>query len=222
VTRAAETSLAGVAYRRLKADILACRLLPGAMLGAPRLAESLEMSRTPVQEALKALTMERLLIAAPRVGYRVTPVTVRDVEEIFSLRLMLEVPAAGLAAERAATRDVEILRAQDARAQEHGEQGAVEDPAYLEWVILNNREFHVSIAAMSGNQRLAKSIAALLDEGQRIYYLYWLAPRPDWDPHTSIVNALAARDPEAARQAMAAHLNDQSEGALSEATAALS
>lgn len=140
---------------------------------------------------------------------------------IFSLRLLLEVPAAGLAAERAATRDVEILRAQDERAHEHSAQGSMKDPACLESVILNNREFHVSIATMSGNQRLAKSIGALLDEGQRIYHLYWLAHRPDWDPHTPIANALAARDPEAARQAMAAHLDDQAEGTLSEATGVL-
>ncbi len=221
MTPTTETSLAEAAYRHIKAGILSCRLLPGTMLGAPHLAESLEMSRTPVQEALKALAREGLLIATPKVGYRVTPVTVHDIEEMFALRLMLEVPAAGLASERAATRDVEILRARDADAQANASDGSVENHAYLESVIQNNKEFHVSIATMSGNQRLAKSIAALLDEGRRIYYLYWLAPRPDWDPHTLIIDALAARDPDAARQAMAAHLEDQAEGTLSEATSVL-
>ena len=222
MTTAQKTSLAGAAYRQIKADVLSCSLLPGAMLRAPQLAERLGMSRTPVHEALKALTRDGLLIAAPKVGYRVAPVTASDIEEIFDLRIALEVHAAGLAAKRAATRDVEILRAHDERSHEYQDHYSPGDPDYLEAVILNNREFHVSIATMSGNQRLARAVGALLDEGQRIYYLYWLAPRPDSDdPHTPIIDALAARDPEAARRAMAAHLHDQAEGTLSEATRVL-
>lgn len=219
--RVGKTLLAESAYGQLKAGILSCRLLPGAMLASAQLAESLGMSRTPVQEALKALTREGLLVATPRVGYRVTPVTVRDIREIFDLRLALEAHAAGLAAEGAATRDVEILRAQQRQAKEHCAERSVEDPSYLESVILDNREFHVSIAAMSRNERLTRAVGALLDEGQRIYYLYFLASRPRWDPHATIIDALAARDPQAARQAMAAHLEDQAQGTLAEATGVL-
>lgn len=221
MTRMVDISLAESAYRQLKAGILTCDVAPGTLLGAPQLARSLDMSRTPVQEALKALTREGLLIAAPRVGYRVTPVTARDIEEICDLRIMLEVPAAGLAAKRAATRDVDILRAQHERAVEHVAAGSQKDPDHVESVILNNREFHVSIATMAGNGRLTRSIGALLDEGQRFYYLYFQTPKRAWDAHTPIIDALAARDPDAARQAMAAHLRDQAEGTLAEASAVL-
>jgi DNA-binding GntR family transcriptional regulator len=216
-----KTLLADAAYRQIKAAILSCRLAPGTMLGSAQLGASLGMSRTPVQEALKALTLEGLLIAAPRAGYRVTPVTVRDIEEIFDLRRTLEVHGVGLAAKSAATRDVQILRAQHRHAEEHCAKGALGDPEYLQTVILNNRDFHVSIAAMSGNARLAKTVGALLDEGQRFYYLYFQAPKPRWDPHALIIDALAARDPQAARQAMAAHIDDQAAGVLAEATGAL-
>jgi len=221
VTRATTSSLAESAYRQLKADILTCRLLPGTMLGAPQLAESLEMSRTPVHEALKTLCQEGLLIVEPRVGYRVTPVTVRDIEEIFDLRLLIEAHGAGLAARRAATRDVEILRGQHERAQENVGSGSVDDAAYLESLMAGNRAFHVSVAAMSGNQRLARIVGGLLDEGQRIYFFYFLAHRPLVDAHAPVIDALAARDPNAAREAMAAHIREQAEGTLIEATAVL-
>lgn len=221
VTRTTRSSLAESAYRQLKADILACRLLPGTMLGAPQLAASLEMSRTPVHEALKTLCQEGLLIVEPRVGYRVTPVTVRDIEEIFDLRLLNEVHGAGLAARRAAARDVEILRGQQERARENVGSGSADSPGYLESLVAGNRDFHVSVAAMSGNGRLARIVEGLLDEGQRIYFLYFLAHRPLVDTHAPVIDALAARDPDAAREAMAAHIRKLAEGTLAEATAVL-
>ncbi len=211
-------SLASAAYRRLKADILACRLLPGTMLAALELAERLDMSRTPVHEALKALCHEGLLRVIPRVGYIVTPVSVSDIDGIFDLRLALEVLGAGRAAERGGERDVANLRDQQRRAKAN--LGSPDDPAYLESLIAGNREFHVSVAALSGNQRLARMVGGLLDEGQRIYFLYFRSGRTAaGDPHEDVLRALAARDPDAARQAMAAHINDLREGTLSEATA---
>ncbi|MGH8571154.1 MAG: GntR family transcriptional regulator [Gammaproteobacteria bacterium] len=221
VSAAKRPSLAESAYRQLKADILACRLLPGTLLGAPQLAESLEMSRTPVHEALKALSQEGLVIVAPRVGYRVTPVTVRDIEEIFELRLLNEVHGAGLAARRAASADVSILRARHESAQENLGSGSSGDPAYLESLIAGNRDFHVSVAAMSGNRRLARIVEGLLDEGQRIYFLYFRTHKPLVDTHAPVIAALAARDPETAREAMASHIREQAEGTLAEASAVL-
>jgi DNA-binding GntR family transcriptional regulator len=213
---AARRSLAASAYRRLKADILACRLLPGAMLAAAELAERFEMSRTPVHEALKALCQEGLLRVMPRIGYIVTPVSVGDIQEIFDLRLSLEVLGAGLAAERATSSDVAALREQHQAALAN--LGSAQDPSYLESLIAGNREFHVFVAALSGNQRLARMVRGLLDEGQRIYFLYFRSGRTTaGDPHDDVIRALAASDPQGARQAMADHIRDQREGTLSEA-----
>lgn len=222
VIRATRSSLAETAYRQLKADILTCRLLPGTLLAAPQLAEQLEMSRTPVHEALKRLSLEGLLVVEPRVGYRVTPVTVRDIEETFELRLVNEAHGAGLAARQAAARDVAVLRAQHERAMKNVGSGTIDDPSYVESLMAGNREFHISVAAMSGNQRLARFVEELLDEGQRAYFIYFLPHRPIVrDMHAPVIDAVAARDPEAAREAMAAHIRDQAEGTLAEATAVL-
>lgn len=191
--------------------------MPGTVVAAAELAERLEMSRTPVQEALKALSQEGFLRVVLRAGYMVTPVTVRDIEEIFELRLSNEVLGAGLAAGRATAEDVASLRAQHERAKANVRSGPPDDPARLESLIADNREFHVLVASLSGNQRLARIVGALLDEGQRIYYLYYRADRSPraGDVHGNIIRALAARDPDAAREAMAVHLHDQRDGTLS-------
>ncbi len=212
-TRAA-SPLAGSVFRQLKADIVACRLLPGTMLGAQQLAERFQTSRTPVHEALKALCQEGLLKVVPRVGYTVTPVTVADIDEIFDLRLSLEVLGAGLAARRVTDQDVRTLEAQHHRAEQNLNSGSIDDAAYLQSLIAGNRDFHSSIAALSGNQRLARMVGGLLDEGQRIYFLYFRAgrPPPPGNPHQDILHGLAARNPRDARRAMAAHIQELRDG----------
>jgi len=94
------SSLSAVAYHHLKAEIIGCSLLPGTILAAQQIAERLQMSRTPVHEALKALSRDGLVRVVPRVGYIVTPVAASDIDEIFALRLSVEGLGAALAAER--------------------------------------------------------------------------------------------------------------------------
>jgi DNA-binding GntR family transcriptional regulator len=209
-----EGSRAQAVHHQLKADIVACRLLPGTMVAAAPLAERFGVSRTPVHEALKALCQEGLLRVLPRVGYVVTPVTVHDIDEIFDLRLSLEALGAERAAERVSDKDVENLRAQHAGALENAGRGSMDDPAYLDSLMAGNREFHTAVAALSGNHRLAHIVGGLLDEGQRVYFLYFRTGRrpPPGDAHEDIISALAARDPALARDAMTAHINDMWEG----------
>ncbi len=210
--RAAGTSLSEAVLSQLKADIVACRVLPGEMLAAQGLAERFGVSQSPVHEALKSLCRDGFLRVVPRVGYIVTPVSVSDIDEIFDLRLSLEVLGAGLAAERATDEEVAGLQAQHARAQAN--LGSMDDPAYLESLMAGNRDFHTTVAALSGNHRLHRIVGGLLDEGQRIYFLYFRARRPALllDPHVEITRALAAHDPVAARRAMTTHIEDMRDG----------
>ncbi|MDQ6779236.1 MAG: GntR family transcriptional regulator [Actinomycetota bacterium] len=213
-TRAARSTLAANVHRQLKADIIACRALPGAMLAASQLAERFQVSQSPVHEALKTLCREGFLRVLPRVGYIVTPVSGSDVDEIFDLRLSLEVFGAGQAAQRVTDQDLARLREQHARALQNVGRGSLDDPAHLESVMAGNRQFHTMIATLSGNHRLSGIVGGLLDEGQRIYFLYCRPGRSiqAQDPHEDIVRALASRDPGAARAAMAAHIEAQRRG----------
>jgi len=209
-----KSSLSAVAYGELKAAIIGCTLMPGTMLAAQQLAERLQMSRTPVHEALKALSREGLVRVVPRVGYIVTPVTASDIDEIFALRLSLEGLGAALAAERITDRDVASLLEQSARGRALEGSGSTWDPSFLRSLIASNREFHVRIAALSGNRRLAGIVGDLLDAGERTYFLYYRPghPRPAASPHDAVVHALEARDGGAARAAMETHIRDSLAG----------
>jgi GntR family transcriptional regulator, carbon starvation induced regulator len=76
--------------RRLKEAILRGELAPGERLVAATLAERWNVSATPLREAIQRLAAEGLVETAPQRGARVAPVSVRDAEEIYELRLLLE------------------------------------------------------------------------------------------------------------------------------------
>jgi len=159
-TDATAKSASENAYDVIKADILTCRHRPGAALYEGDISSKLGVSKTPVREALGALTQEGLVVATPRQGYRVADITLADVQEIFQLRLLLEPAAAELAAERANPEQLQRLR-------ELAEMDAHSD--YVDNV-MRIRQFHSALAAASGNSRLAYSLERLLDGAQRLYY----------------------------------------------------
>jgi GntR family carbon starvation induced transcriptional regulator len=76
--------------RRLKEAILGGELAPGERLVAATLAERWDVSATPLREAIQRLAAVGLVQIVPQRGARVAPVSVRDAEEIYELRLLLE------------------------------------------------------------------------------------------------------------------------------------
>jgi len=93
-------SLAEQAYRILKSQILGCNLSPGEKLDIFQLSEQFKVSRTPIKEALNRLAQEGLLEIRPQSGTFVAPIDPRDIEHVFDIRLMIELWAAGTAADR--------------------------------------------------------------------------------------------------------------------------
>ena len=149
------------AYEVLKQEVLTCQLAPGAEIHEGEIAERLEMSKTPVREALSMLVHEGLVDVKPRQGYRVTEVTVSDIQEVFHMRLLLEPAAAELAAERATPE--ELAKLQDLAAR-------LPDAEFDEQVAIHT-EFHETVADASRNERLAATLRNLLEEVNRFLYL---------------------------------------------------
>ncbi len=207
-------SLAQKAYGLLKEDILTARIRPGAMVLGTRLAEKYKMSRTPVHEALKLLCKEGLVGVIPRVGYVVSDVTVRDVQEVFQLRLANETLAAELAVDHVTPADLAHFRGMQLRVRREG-QRLVKDPAaFRTHAIEANREFHLALARLSGNQRLVDVIGGLLDAGRRTLLLdpeitgYVRQTPVEVDDHAEVVKALEKGDKQGARDAMARHMRE--------------
>jgi DNA-binding GntR family transcriptional regulator len=85
-----DRSLAETAYERLKADIFDFALLPGDRFTETEIAQRLAMSRTPVREALYRLEREGYLTVHLRVGWSVRPFDFKQFEDLYDLRLILE------------------------------------------------------------------------------------------------------------------------------------
>jgi DNA-binding GntR family transcriptional regulator len=189
-------------YRQVKQAILTCQLKPGQMVNESELIFQYGVSKTPVREALKLLTQERLIQSIPGTCYLVTPVTVKDVNEIWEMRAILEEATARHAAGQASESQIEELAA---KVGELFPIHAIDD--LVRWYDLNT-EFHLAMARISNNSRLVASLRSVLEEVNRFLLL-----DPEMPPDTSawvyqhqrIVAALRQRD---GAQATAVTLED--------------
>jgi DNA-binding GntR family transcriptional regulator len=98
-------SLSDQAYCRIRELIVSLELAPGSLIGERDLMQRLELGRTPVREALRALARERLVEVYPRRGMFVSRIHVGDLAGLSEVRAVLESHAAGIAAERATDED---------------------------------------------------------------------------------------------------------------------
>lgn len=198
-------SLARRTYEALKQDILTCELRPGAQIFEGELATRYGTSKTPVREALNLLGQEGLVEVLPRRGYLVAPVTLRDVQEVFQLRLMLETAAAELAAEHITEDGLRQLHALVAVRYTY------RDRASYSRFLRANRAFHVAVADASGNRRLAAFVGKLLEDMERILHL-GLDLRDSADEmateHAELVDALLKGDGELARRVVTEQLQN--------------
>lgn len=190
-------------YRRLRSDILACRLTPGAELHEMDLARGFAVSKSPVRDALLRLENEGLVEVLPRKGYRIAPLSIEMARELFELREVLEPACLTTAAE---TADDEALAALDAWREFDLSLG------FAAWVEYN-RAFHVAIVALCPNRRLVSTAVGVIEQCERLSYLAIAAyentraggPLAE---HIAIVDALQARDGERAAALLARHHGD--------------
>lgn len=188
-------------FHTLRRDILSCRLAPGAELREAELAERFEVSKSPVRDALSRLVQEGLVMVMPRQGYRVAPISVKDVRDMFEYRAVLEGASARIAAENAAD---EALRALDAFR-------TFDRETYPEGFIGYNRAFHHAISSLCGNARLMQASASQIDQMDRVVTMSVDAMRGH-DPervvrqHVEIIDALQRRDGRRASALMARHV----------------
>jgi DNA-binding GntR family transcriptional regulator len=98
-------SLSQQAYERIKRKIVSLELPPGTVIDENNLQTELGLGRTPIREALKRLSLEKLVVIIPRRGMFVTDIGIADLQQIFEVRVPMEGLAARLAARRGAEKD---------------------------------------------------------------------------------------------------------------------
>ena len=153
------------AYERIRHDIIGCVLAPGIEISETQLCAHYKLGKAPVRMALNRLAHDGLVRAIPRRGYRVTDVTLKDIHDVFELRLMLEPMAARMAAGKV---DAQRLRALDDACRAGYQQGDAKSTSRF---LDANKAFHVEIARAAGNGRLADAVEQLLDEMTRLLHL---------------------------------------------------
>jgi DNA-binding GntR family transcriptional regulator len=187
----------------LRAAIVDGRLRPGELSSVGRLADRLGVSRTPVREALLHLEREGMVRFERNRGVRVLESSAHDLDEVFVLRLLLEVPAARRAAEIAGDEELAALGGElDAMA---AMMRADDEAGFME----RDEAFHEVLLRATGNRRLTKAVANLRDlvrfrgastvgHGRDLRAIY--------AEHERILEAMRVRDPETAATAMRDHL----------------
>ena len=191
------------ALEALRAAIVDGRLEAGERYSVAQLAERFGVSRTPVREALLVLERQGVVRFERNRGVRVLETTAHDLEEVFELRLLLEVPATRRASELLSEDDLAALdhelAAMSALARE-GDEGAF---------MAHDKAFHEVILRASGNRRLTTIVSQLRDH-VRFRGASTVGRSRDLEAirgeHVAILDALRARDPRAAADAMRAHL----------------
>ena len=204
--RLVRSSLHDEAAETLREKIFAGELAPGSFIDEIALCESLQISRTPLREALKVLTAEGLVRHEPRRGSFVNQVTEQDLDEIFPVIALLEGRCAFEAARNARDSELEALEALHERLQKHAKAKRIND------YYATNLAIHEAIIALANNRWLAGVIGDLrkIAKLSRLQQLH--APgRLDQSlsEHLAVFAALKARDADGADAAMRTHITRQ-------------
>lgn len=157
-------SLADQAYLVLRELIVTLELPPGALVKEPELVARLGIGRTPVREALRRLSQERLIEVYPRRGMVVTTVDVRDLGRLCEVRMALEPEAARLASERATEADLDELTALMAELAGRRRR---DDRA----LISLDRRIHAAVYRASHNHFLEETLEEYYTHALRIWML---------------------------------------------------
>lgn len=196
-----QRSSSAAAYQRLRHAIVRVELAPGTAISEVQLVQRFGFSTAAVRAALARLRTEGLVVAEARRGHVIAPLTMRDVREIYDLRLLLEPPAAAVAAGRLTRAELARLRGVCEAVPD------VDDDASAERFLQANRAVHFSIAEAGGNRRAAAIVAQLLDDSERARLIALRAGAAEHGlrahaEHLDLLNALEAGDGPGAERLM--------------------
>lgn len=187
---------------RLRDMIIEGEIGVGERLHEINLAETLQVSRTPLREALKLLANEGLVELLPGRGARVSALSPEGVAELFEVISGLERLAAELAAVRMSARDLDRLKRMHEKMAAHFQAGERHEYFAL------NHEIHVAIVAAAKNDTLSAAHAGLMVQARRGRYTALASPER-WSEamseHEALMDALTRRDAQLAGEILYRH-----------------
>lgn len=196
------------AHAQLREQLLRSKFLPGQKINEVEIATSLEISRTPLREALNRLVAEGLLVDRGR-GFSVPGLEPEMVFDLFEARVEIECATVRLACERAEETELEAL-------SDFLKESMAESPdASVDRLIELDIRFHDTIAELARNKVLRQTLSNLND---RIHLIRWIAMEGRRErtqsQHREILDHIRARDTAAAIAAMREHILHRNEDIL--------
>ncbi len=205
VKLAPRTPLADDVHEHLRGWIIDAVREPGIRLNVEAVARSLEVSPTPVREALVRLEAEGFVTKEPLRGWSITPpLDAKSLDDLYELRLLLEPWAAGQAARRVAAGDRDRLVAELATCPTAPPEGGFAD---YRAIVDHDTRFHDLLLEIAGNEEVRQAFARTNCHLHvfRLTYGSKMGAQA-LDEHRRIVDAVVAGDATAAAEAMRHHL----------------
>lgn len=196
---------------RLRQILLEGEIPPGTRIPERDLCIRLQISRTPLREALKVLAAEGLVLLLPNRGSRAARLTDQDVHDLFEVCQGLEALAGELACERVSDNQLEEVAAAHAAMVQHYRDGD------LAQYYRRNRQIHEAIVAAAGNPVLSNLYESVTARIRRARYVTPMKPERWADAimeHEAILNALTRRDSIGLAHILRAHLRHKREEVL--------
>ena len=178
-------------------------IVPGQKLSYRELAERLGMSQTPVIQALKWIEFQNLVYREPHRGYFTAPVSIREVDEVYNLRQLIETALLPLAIERM---NPEKQKTLEESMNRHIE--ASKEP-YLHARLVRDMEFHLTLADLAECEVYRQTLSHLFD---RLYLKYGAnilftasMSRADSD-HQRLFSKIVSNDVRGAKKVLVCHI----------------
>jgi DNA-binding GntR family transcriptional regulator len=193
------------AYSRIREDIMSLKIPPNTRISVDSLVREFGISQTPIREALSMLEAHGLVSKQRFIGYcTAPPLTRKQFEDLFEIRLVIEPYAARCAAERITDKALIDLCG---LALEMNPDQATRSRALYDHFADQDAEFHEQIARGSGNDLIADALGRLHIH-LHIFRLRFHreVTNEAYAEHTLITKALQQRDPDQAAAAMRAHI----------------
>lgn len=192
-------------FENIRQAIVKGIFAPGERLMEIQLADDLGVSRTPVREAIRKLELEGFVVMIPRRGTYVANLSIKDINDVYEIRISLDVLAAGLAAERIEPEELEELNRLLLEISEAARTGPMDK------IVRLDTAFHDVLYKASRNDRLRNIINNLREQitgirGTSMRYPGRLADT--LEEHRALVDSIAARDSERAQAAARIHLEN--------------
>lgn len=210
ITSSAVQTAAGFVYKQLRKKIFEKSLVSGQRLPEVAIAKELQVSRTPVREALRRLENEGLVQIIPGLGACLASPTKQEIIDTYEVRETLEIMAVRKAAK--IITPLQLCRLQEQIDAEH-ETFINRD---LESYLTVNDNFHITIAESSGNSTLVSYVKNILSRTfvQMLFFesFFDFDTNPSLEEHIMILEALKKHDEDECARLIKEHLRLSMEG----------